>query len=433
METVEGALLVGLSVIAFAAGYALATARARARRPQVTPGGEPPASLARAAADPGDVQADPERVAFAQLPAEGTSEWRLAMLDVGERMRSAGVRFAIFAHGSFVGNDPLAVARAVENAVPFLPDLARALRGFTRTQVSQVLGDLSNFSRDYIDAFAKATGIDAAEFTWSGENHHAARVQAAVRLARALALRGGGALQPGDHVLLLGHSHGGQLFAILSQLVARASGYEELVEAASALGEDIGAMEEHLALLRRCAIDVATFGMPLRYAWARGARVRVLHVVNHRGARLTAPALRGILRTGYGDYIQQLGTHGSDTPAMRARERELNARLDRLLGKGTGMRAWIRHLSRGLRISPHGHTVLVDYGDDTRGLPNFLSTGLGHAAYTRRESMLFHAQLVANRFYPAGAPSPWAERMRGWAAPRKLLFARRRPPATRDG
>jgi hypothetical protein len=311
--------------------------------------------------------------------------------------------------------------------VPFLPDLARALRGFTRSQVSQVLGDLSNFSREYIRAFAEATGVDATEFTWSGENHHAARVQAAVRLARALVLRGGGALQPGDRVLLLGHSHGGQLFAILSQLLAPASGYDELIEAASALGEDIGALREHLALLRRCAIDVATFGMPLRYGWARGARVRVLHVVNHRGAELTTPALRGILRTGFGDYVQQLGTHGSDMPAMSAKERELNARLDRLLGQGTGMRAWIRHLSQGLRISPHGHTVLVDYGDDTRWLPNFLASGLGHAVYTRRESMLFHAQLVANRFYPAGAASPWAERMRGWVAPRKLLLGRRRP------
>jgi hypothetical protein len=429
MGTVEGVLLFVLIGIAFAAGYALATARARTRPPLVPPSldehvDDEPATAA---------QTEPERIAFSQLPAEGSSEWRLAMLDLGTRMRSAGVRFVVFAHGSFVGDDPLAIARTVESALPFLPDLARAVRGFTRAQLSRVLGDLSNFSSAYIDAFANATGLDAVDFTWSGENHHVARVQAAVRLARTLALRGGGALQPGDRLLLVGHSHGGQLFAILSQLVARASGHEELIEAASALGEDIGSLEGHLALLRRCAIDVATFGMPLRYGWARGARVRVLHVVNHRGARATTPALRGILRTGYGDYVQQLGTHGSDLPAVSAKERELNARLDRLLGTGASVRAWLRHLAQGLRISPHGHTVLVDYGDEARTLPNFLATGLGHAVYTRRESMLFHTQLVANHFYPAGASSPWADRMRLWAVPRKLLISRRRPPAMRDG
>jgi hypothetical protein len=428
MGTPEGILLALLPAVGFAAGYALATARARARKAQ-----EPSPSLAPAIDETGAMpQEEPERIAFSELPAEGTSEWRHAMVDVGARMRAAGVRFVVFAHGSFVGDDPLAIARTVENAVPFLPDLARALRGFTRAQLTNVLGDLSNFSNAYIASFAEATGVDAMEFTWSGENHHVARVQAAVRLARALALRGGGALRPGDRVLLVGHSHGGQLFAILSQLVARASGHEELIEAASALGEDIVSLEGHLALLRRCAIDVATFGMPLRYAWARGARVRVLHVVNHRGARTSTPALRGILRTGQGDYIQQLGTHGSDLPAVTAKERELNARLDRVLGTGASVGAWIRHLAQGLRISPHGHTVLVDYGDGARALPNFLATGLGHAVYTRRDSMLFHAQLVANHFYP-GIASPWAERMRVWATPRKLLQARRRPAAMRDG
>ena len=107
---------------------------------EVVPGGQSLAPLVRAALEPEDMpQAEPERVAFAQLPAEGSSEWRLAMLDVGERMRLAGVRFAIFAHGSFVGNDPLAIARAVENAVPFLPDLARAFFNDAPIQEDQSL------------------------------------------------------------------------------------------------------------------------------------------------------------------------------------------------------------------------------------------------------------------------------------------------------
>jgi hypothetical protein len=225
-----------------------------------------------------------------------------------------------------------------------------------------------------------------------------------VRLARAIALHGGGGgggVRPGDRVLLAGHSHGGQLFALLSQLAARVSGHEDLLLAAHARGEDVGALEEHLELLRRCAVDAVTFGTPPRYGWARGAGFRVLHVVNHRGAAPRSGSLRGLLHTARGDYVHQIGVPGSDFPAPTAADRALNDRLDRVLGAGTDLRVLLRNVARGMRVAPHGHTVLVDYGDAAPGrvLPNFLATGLGHAAYTRGDAMLFHARLVADHFY----------------------------------
>jgi hypothetical protein len=448
-------LVLLLTAAAFVAGYRVATARARslAPPPELAPPDHrlPPGSalVDGPATDVDSVQRDwapstvsapeasnpePTRVAFAPHAAEGTQEWHAAMAQLGGRMRRAGVKVVVFSHGSFVGDDPLALARLVEEAVPGLPGVARKLRELTRAHVSRLLGDLSNYTDEYVAAFARATGVDAVAFTWSGENHHAGRVQGAVRLARALALHGGGSLRWGDHVLLVGHSHGGQLFAILSQLVACAPGYEDLVAAAGARGEDVAALEEHLALLRRCSIDVATFGTPLRYGWARGGgRLRLLHVVNHRGAAQRAPSMGGLLHTRHGDYVHQLGAHGSDFPAPTARERGLNARLDRVLGKGRDVRGWLRHLAHGLRVSPQGRTVLVDYGDDAGTVPNFLATGLGHAAYTRRDAMLFHAQLLANHFYPEPPERPWVRRVRRlWVAtPRSL--PPRREPSTPEG
>jgi hypothetical protein len=406
-------LLMVVALSAFAVGYAVA-ARRLASRPEVT------ATIHTSGAP------EPERVTFTHLALEGSPEWRVEMADLGERMRAAGVRLVVFAHGSFVGDDPIAIARAVEDAMPVRPEIARALRWFTRAQVSRFLGDLSNFSGDYVGAFAAATGVEAVDFTWSGQNHHAARVEGAVRLSRTLAVRGAGALQPGSRLLLIGHSHAGQLFAVLSQLVARTRGYEELIAAARSRGEDISELEEHLTPLRGCAIDAATLGTPPRYGWAPGALFRVLHVVNHRGAGPRAPSLRGLFHTRQGDYIHQLGAHGSDLPAPTARERELNARLDRVLGVGTSFRVWLRHVAQGRRVSPHGHTVLVDYGDEAGKLPNFWATGLGHAAYTRRHAMLFHTRLVTNHFYPVRGSAPWVERARGWMAPLKLLPQRRR-------
>jgi hypothetical protein len=403
------------TLCAFAGGYAVATIRQRRAMPA-------PSLPIETVDDEAAPTAEPVRVAFTPLASEGMEEWAVAMKAVGERMRHAGVRLVVFVHGSFVGDDPLAVARVVEEAAPAFPDIARALRGFTRTQVSRLLGDLSNFSTDYIETFAAATGIDAIGHTWSGENHHAARVQGAVRLARAMVLHGGGALRRGDRALLIGHSHGGQLFAILSQLLSRAHGYDELVKAAGARGEDVGALEGHLALLRGCPIDVMTFGTPPRYGWARGANFRLLHVVNHRGETSRPLSWRGVLHTRRGDYVRQLGLPGFDLPAPGARDRAINARLDRVLGVGTNLATWFTHIRRGLRVSPHGHTVLVDYGDDARTLPNLWATGLGHAAYTRREAMLFHATLLADSFYPPAAPAtparwtdriPWLPGVRG--------------------
>jgi hypothetical protein len=304
-----------------------------------------------------------------------------------------------------------------------------------------VLGDLSNFPRDYVEAFARATGLAATDFAWSGENHHAARIQGAVRLARTLTLHGGGTLRPGDRALLVGHSHGGQLFAILSQLVARAPGYDDLVAAAEARGEDTGALEEHVELLRRCAIDVVTYGTPPRYRWARAAGFRVLHLVNHRGGDADAAehrrplGLLGALHTKHGDYVHRFGGEGSDFPAPTAIERRTNTRLDALLGEGTSLRTWLAGLGRGRGVATEGRTVMVDYGDDAALVPNFLASGLGHAAYTRREAMLFHARLVARELYPLAPQQPWAARARSWLVSRvtrgRRGVAPRLPPAPR--
>jgi hypothetical protein len=185
--------------------------------------------------------------------------------------------------------------------------------------------------------------------------------------------------------------------------------------------------------LRRCQIDVATFGTPLRYGWAQSAGFRPLHVVNHRGADARAPSLRGLFHTTRGDYVHNMGVHGSDFPAPSARDRAVNTRLDRWLGQGQNVRAWLRHVAKGHRIAPQGDTIFVDYGDDARTLPNLLGSGLGHAAYTRYNAMLFNARLVAGHFYPprevAEKPA-WVDRLRGLSAPKKLLLPARRSPST---
>lgn len=398
------------SLVGFVAGYAVAVARLRPPRP--------PASGSEVVVAP---QLAPARVPFTPVAVEGTPEWTACMQGLGARLRGAGTHLVVFVHGSFVGNDPLALARAIEGAVPRLSRLASALRGLTRAQVSRFLGDLSNFPPEYVSRLASATGVPAIDFTWSGENHHVARVQEAVRLAGMLAQHAQEDLGPEDRFLLVGHSHGGQLFALLSQLIAPSPAYGELVAAAAARGEDIRALEGHLERLRRSAFDVVTFGTPPRYDYAPGARFRLLHLVNHRATPGRVASLRGLLHTRRGDYVHHLGAPGSDWPAPSARDRAINDRLDRVLGAGTDLRAWLRQVAVGLRVSPYGHTVLVDYGDQARVVPNFWETGFGHAAYTRREAMLFHLRLITDHFHPPSGPVAAEARPSVWTSGVRML------------
>ena len=87
--------------------------------------------------------------------------------------------------------------------------------------------------------------------------------------------------------------------------------------------------------------------------------------------------------------------------AAAQRERELNQRLDAILGPGSDARAWREHMRHRRRIHDGGHTCLVDYGDRAPGLmPNCLSTLFGHGVYTTTAAMLFNLRLVTDKLYP---------------------------------
>jgi hypothetical protein len=162
-------------------------------------------------------------------------------------------------------------------------------------------------------------------------------------------------------------------------------------------------VEELMQLARtvsRARLDIATFGMPPRYGFATNSRCRALHVVNHRGEEPHAGSLTGVLHTEHGDYVQQWGIAGSDLPPNTAKERELAVRLDALLGAGSDVKAWLQHVRHRTRVSQHGFSYLVDYGDRSVGkMPNCLGTCFGHGVYTTYDAMLFNAQLLATHFY----------------------------------
>jgi hypothetical protein len=326
-------------------------------------------------------------------------EWRAEMRAVGDRFAAAGVDAIVFVHGTFTGSDPLSAYRTVERVLPGMGrGLARSLRKKTRGYVQRVLGDLGHFGGGYVRLFeqalrAEGERIPCTDFVWSSENHHIGRLEGALGLIRALATHAELGSHVRSRVLVIGHSHAGQLFALVTQLLARSIATEAILDVARARSLDVAALEADLETLGGRAVDFVTFGAPARYAWATLERVRALHVIG------IAP--EGTKASLSGDLIRRFGGEGSDFPALGGEDRRINATLARSLGPGVAPAKLAVAMRGGIALPAHGEIAFVDYAE--KGLGSVVSTGLGHGTYTRLDAMLFHARLVADRLYSGQA------------------------------
>ena len=326
--------------------------------------------------------------------------WRDKMLFYGRAMRKANVKAVFFTHGTFTGNDPLGIVRFLKVVYPNLPpNIEARIRAIIRKNNNRFLRDSGNFTPEYVAFFSKALGgIPCHEFVWSSENHHVGRLRSAIILGETLAQHvEAHKLTANDRILLIGHSHAGQLFALLSLLFHKDDVAKKIM---SALDPNMAAAAQlAVAALQKVKLDFVTYGMPVRYPWGESCSKRLLNIVNHRGDSYLAGQLRGMLHTRGGDYIQQLGLIGSDLLASHKGDRILNRQLDEILGVGSDVRIWTQELRRRPRVSPFGHTLLVDYLDGAKAIPNGALTLFGHGIYTRHDSMLFNMSLIVNHFY----------------------------------
>jgi hypothetical protein len=375
---------------------------------------EPPLSTSRALVL-AEIPIVPSSIRFEPVASRGTQsadlslhtpEWKERMARVGDRFADAGVCGIVFVHGTFMGSDPLSAYGMMARALPSRigPYLARTLRRKTRGYIGRVLGDIGNFGTEYVRLFEEAirpagalTRIPCTDFVWSSENHHVGRLEGALGLVRTLATHAELDGRSRPRLLVIGHSHAGQLFALVTQLLARSIAAEAILDIARARELDVAALETDLATLEGCGVDFVTFGAPARYAWATLAGVRALHViaVPPDGARAGME----------GDWIRRLGVAGSDFPPLGVEDRRVNAVLADSLGPGGFAPSRVASALRaGLGLPSNGDVALVEYGE--RGFSGFVSTGLGHGSYTRLDAMLFHARLIGDRLYPAAVLVP---------------------------
>jgi hypothetical protein len=308
------------------------------------------------------------------------------------------------------------------------PDLARPLRRWSKRAIDAMLGETGNYTQRF--AARMETGLSARAprrvpvrlFHWSGMNHHIARADGAVRLIEQL---GTFAQEQSDQgssdprVLLWAHSHGGNVLALLTNLLgADGQARHEFFHASRSFFRPWFATKADMPVwdrverlladpqhpLRRLKLDIATFGTPVRYGWDAAAYDNLLHAIHHRPPseehphRLPYPPWpHHVVAAAHGDYIQQVGIAGTNLAPLPIALRTFLAdrRLGNLLERDLG--GWVRsRLKQGMRVHDEGTTLLLDY-EELHWAP--WKHWLGHAPYTRSEWLPLHCELVAEHFY----------------------------------
>ncbi len=342
------------------------------------------------------------------------------MQTVGEALREANVVGIYLVHGTFVGPDALGVLAELAR---MFPAASQSVRRVIKRVVDKLVGEVGNYTPSYARDFENAMHIQGRPripvrlFNWSSENHHIGRADGAIRLLDELASL---KLQPTQRVLLFGHSHAGNVFALMTNLLC---GDRRAIRRFFAAADiyyrwpvigciDIpvwGRVRDWLSSpsppLSGRALDMVTFGTPVRYGWNSQGYGRLLHFVNHRPTEGVPeyrapfpPKIEDILTAANGDYVQQLGIAGTNVmPSLFAwRAWMADNRLQDLLQAEAADSPVAERFKAGTIVPDEGTSLLVDYGQPEGTIAEHLA---GHAVYTRKRWLVFHAEEVARRFY----------------------------------
>ena len=391
--------------------------------------------------------------AYAPDAPNGSPAWQAAMSDLGGRLADAGVRVILFLHGTYLGADVFGMQRLDEvgglkrgysRGIPGVDALLALMREGSnglptrrggerppfpdddgvKKEVDEQAEDGANFSAPYVDLFEKAINRGAGRpilclrFLWSCEQHHLGRAREAVNfIDRLRTVCDEGKLGPDDRMLVQAHGQAGLVIALVSNLLApgNSGGRERFFDAlrssvASPHPEKLSRVEQLIRggnPLNGVALDVVTFGTPVRYGWDPAGLEKLLHIVNHRPmridgkrwlAKMELPQITMEMPIAWGgDYVQQLAVAGTDAVPPSPEAKTANKALWELLEPFDGFERWLECARKSVRCQNDGHCLLVDYKDAGSNTPK--DHVYGHAAYTRMSAMLFNTTEIVRSIY----------------------------------
>ncbi len=352
-----------------------------------------------------------EILPYEHLPKRGSVEYKTRMEAVGDILARANVGAIVLVHGTFVGNDPWGLA-----AMLFGRDQStyNYLCSVQKNIADRIIQDRGNFPSQFVSQLRHDLGHSRPflvdRFLWSGINNHAGRAFAAVALHGYLSELN---LPVGKRILLCGHSHGGNVLALLTNLLASSrSGVGEFLDAVGDYAKTFDATWENRIerilngphLTSKNPLDLVTLGMPIRYGFETTSYAQLLHFINHRPGKLreeyrvAGPITLGDMLSAHnGDYIHEVGVAGSNfsTPFSRPLWR-CDKRLAEQLSPGLPWTKIFHRIAQGRRVPEEGRTLLVDYGKPGG---KWWRSGMGHAEYTHFDRTLFHFDLLTHYFY----------------------------------
>ncbi len=346
------------------------------------------------------------------------------------------IQRVILVHGTFMGNDPIGIGEILRHVgskatvvKPVFDGLADKLGQVTKPVSDSLHRDIANYTPGFGKRFSELVGgdptVELLSPTWSSQNHHVARADLAVRLLVQLHKY---IQQPDQRVLLWGHSHAGNAFALLSNLLA--NDRAAVARFFDAARQPFPHWQVAKELLVRTtgphplaqAIDIVAFGTPVRYGWDNNGYRTLTHVLHHnKGNNAGVAAIRTkplfpphnpveTLAAKHGDWVQAFAIAGTDVPTGTS----LNAhkRLDQFLTSeleppqhGVDTRFIVpEHLrdacarwKTGTRCHADGLNLLLEYkpcGRRTRlGRPIEQSI-LGHGVATTIDWLPTHLSLI---------------------------------------
>jgi hypothetical protein len=339
-------------------------------------------------------------------------KWRQTSVDYKDNLNTHQVRLLLLVHGTFAGDDALGLFELFE---PINNKLATRLKNKGKKLLNRLVDDLGNYTPAYADALHHALAIPCELFVWGSGNFHLARLEGAIKLAHSLSEKiTQHQILDNERILLFGHSHAGQLFALLSHFLADddiAQRLYEVMEKDAELKAAKNTLVEDLEIIKKVHLDIVTFGTPIRYVWGKYAKFRLMAIVNHR----SNVRFSGLLGTRDGDYVQQWGEQGTDIlPPFD--KLSLNDELDTILDKGRDVSLLADSVKRATRRQAKyddgslvGQTILINYRDNAAfsiyllnpfTVPHSIKTLFGHGIYTQNSTMLFNMSIVVNHWYP---------------------------------
>ena len=402
-----------------------------------------------------------ERLVMTEItpgPPPDSPEWTEAMARHGQTLSRAGVRTLVFLHGAIHGTDVfgaqrldeagglkrgysrgvsgldalLAAMRQQTNGIPLLPaGVTPPLTNdeATKKLLDEQIGDAGNFTQASMALVRGAVNkslpkpMGCLRMLWASEHHHLGRAIAALRLVNELRAHcDAQQLTSGDRILIQAHGQAGLVLALASNLLCPSpiTGRAKVLSIVTSYAEQTGQTE--LASLvtsvnslltagspfNGAALDLITMGHPVRYGWDPSGIGKLLHIVNHRNlrtdsktwlAKMELPQITMEMPIAWGgDYVQELAVAGSDAVPQTEAAKAANKALWEIVEPFDGFERWLECARRAVRFPSEGRCLLVDYKDST-GSMNPREHYYGHAAYTRKSSLLFNTSQIIETLY----------------------------------